>query len=303
MKTVFIGGCDRSGTTLLASMLGCATGAIVTPESQFKYDILDNFEHCKHSDSLWRLKMWGISYSVLTDYVKKAKDGKLLLQGLVYAYAKSVGADSKPLLWIDHTPANIRNVISLAAHFQDAKFVHIIRDGRAVATSVMPLEWGPNNILDAADWWLGKLSFGLAACSILPNMVKMIKYEALVEHPERELRNLCAFLDIEYSEKMPTGQGFRVPGYTRKQHVLVGRRPDVSRLYAWSDNLTAREVGLFEFKAGEMLRLMEYEVVGALMRRPSRWERFVLWLKRGHLRVLKKKLLRKVKIRLAKMEN
>ncbi len=34
MNAVFIGGCERSGTTLLASMLGCASEAIVTPICQ-----------------------------------------------------------------------------------------------------------------------------------------------------------------------------------------------------------------------------------------------------------------------------
>ncbi len=83
VNAVFIGGCERSGTTLLASMLGCASGAIVTPESQFKYDFLDDFTQYKNSDSLWRLKMWGVPYSLLADYARQAKDGRHLLQSLV----------------------------------------------------------------------------------------------------------------------------------------------------------------------------------------------------------------------------
>ncbi len=217
--------------------------------------------------------------------------------------AREAGADNEPLLWIDHTPANIRNVTKLVEHFGDAKFVHIVRDGRAVASSVLPLEWGPNNILDVADWWLGKLSFGLAACSVMPDKVRMIKYEALVEHPERELPSLCNFLGIAYSERMLTGQGFHVPGYTRRQHALVGRKPDISRLYDWREKLTAREVEMFEFKAGELLRLMGYVVAGGPLCRPSKSERFRLWLKHGHLNVLKKKIMRRMRVRLGKGEN
>ena len=35
-KSIFIGGCDRSGTTMLGSMLGMGTGCVTTPESFFK---------------------------------------------------------------------------------------------------------------------------------------------------------------------------------------------------------------------------------------------------------------------------
>ncbi len=211
-------------------------------------------------------------------------------------WSKSVGADNEPLLWIDHTPANIRNVTKLAEHFGDAKFVHIVRDGRAVAASVMQLEWGPSNILDAADWWLRKLSFALAAEIFLPERVTRVKYEDLLENPERELRKLCEFLDIDYDHKMLTGQGFQTPDYTQKQHVLVGSAPDVTRLHGWRVKLTDREVEMFEFKTEGMLRLLGYEVFHQPLRRPSKSERFVLWLRHGHMKFLLKKLKRKVRI-------
>ncbi len=44
MGPVFIGGCDRSGTTLLGAMLGATPNAVVTPESPFKIKIIENIK-------------------------------------------------------------------------------------------------------------------------------------------------------------------------------------------------------------------------------------------------------------------
>jgi len=40
MKPIFIGGCERSGTTLLGAMLGGHADLLCVPEMQFKFDIL-----------------------------------------------------------------------------------------------------------------------------------------------------------------------------------------------------------------------------------------------------------------------
>ena len=36
--------------------------------------------------------------------------------------------------------------------FPNAQFIHIIRDGRDVAT-VLKLPWGPEDVVRAAEWW------------------------------------------------------------------------------------------------------------------------------------------------------
>lgn len=39
-QQIFIGGCSRSGTTLLGAMLGAHSDIICSPESHFKIDVL-----------------------------------------------------------------------------------------------------------------------------------------------------------------------------------------------------------------------------------------------------------------------
>ena len=46
MKCIFIGGADRSGTTMLASLLSKIEKSVVTPESLFKNEVLAEQPFC-----------------------------------------------------------------------------------------------------------------------------------------------------------------------------------------------------------------------------------------------------------------
>ena len=70
MKTVFIGGCVRSGTTLLGSILGTHDKCICTPESRFKIDVIKMGQHpnevadidtyFQSIQKMWRFKIWNL---------------------------------------------------------------------------------------------------------------------------------------------------------------------------------------------------------------------------------------------------
>ena len=48
MNKVFIGGCQRSGTTLLASILGSCENVLTIPEAPFKFDLINAVEKNKN---------------------------------------------------------------------------------------------------------------------------------------------------------------------------------------------------------------------------------------------------------------
>jgi len=284
MRAVFIGGCDRSGTTLLGSMLGGAENCITTPESQFKTDVLP---YCRKKDGTvdvklaycrivkhWRFKLWGLRESDYDWLIQGASSYSELIKSLVKSYTIRNGkADVN--VWIDHTPSNLRYAKILLDFFPEAKFVHMVRDGRAVAASVIPLDWGPNTIICAAHWWVERVAFGLAAEFFLgPERIIRVKYEDLLRKPEVTLRQLCNFFDIEFNPEMLEGKGFTPPQYTISQHRLIGRRPDFTRLEAWRTELSPRDVEIFEALTGDFLVYLGYQpLYGALAMGPSRRER------------------------------
>jgi hypothetical protein len=268
MKSVFIGGCGRSGTTLLGAMLGAHSECICTPESQFKVDVFECLTSTEKpvidiSTALnmirnhWRFKIWGLSLRAnppqeVTSYPE-------LIKWVVKMFGQGVGKPN-PDIWIDHTPGNRKYVDILFDLFPESKMIHIVRDGRAVAASIMPLDWGASTIDRAAHFWQSKVTQGLAAETFSKDRVARVKYEELVQEPEKTLRKLCVFIGIDYQPAMIEGKGFKVPHYTQKHHSLIGRKPDSERVKAWETSLTDRQVEIFESIAGKLLSDLGYSL-------------------------------------------
>lgn len=269
MVPVFIGGCERSGTTLLGAMLGTNSECLWTPKSQFKIDALCSFEWSRN----------GVNIPYALNVIKNHQRFKLgfdinlvsmlpeeiefsypeLIKWIVKRYGEKHGK-SNPKMWIDHTPTNLVYANILFDLFPEAKMIHIVRDGRAVAASLlMHLDWRPNTINKAAHFWIEKVSYGLGAESFWgEERVRQVRYEDLVEDPEKTLKTLCCWLNIDYQSEMIKGSGFIPPEYTSEQHALVGRPLSVHRISAWEKELTPQQVEIFETITGDFLLYLGY---------------------------------------------
>ncbi|NDJ35134.1 MAG: sulfotransferase [Chloroflexi bacterium] len=302
-RQIFIGGCSRSGTTLLGSMLGGHSRAISTPESHFKqtalrslggnlnaFDVDEAYARIKDS---FRFKIWEVDPPPLPDHITSYAG---LLNWLAALYARQVGKDQAEI-WVDHTPENATYATMLFELFPQAKLLHIVRDGRGVAASIMPLDWGPNTILRAAHWWVEYVSYGLALEHTYPERVLRVHYEGLVTDPQSTLQAICQFAELDLQPAMLEAAGFQVPAYTASQHELVGQKPDPSRATRWEKRLTQREIELFEYATRDYLGYLGYplrfgwqaqaaspvETAGLALREAYRFAfaNRVRWLRRG----------------------
>lgn len=260
MNAIFIGGCPRSGTTMLGSMLGAGKNCFVTPESQFKelliFDKLSVKEIEKKLNESFRLNLWQLN-NIKLDSISSKKD---ILPLLLQHYKQKKGITETRNIWVDHTPDNFELFGSLIKFFPTAKFVHIIRDSRGVASSVIPLDWGPNDAGEAADWWLQKVSFGFSAEICNPSNVVHVKYEEIIQDPETTLKNLCKKIGIEFIDEMLTGDNSFLPDYTKKQHSLVGNLPQKNQIDSWKQKLSTEEIKIIELKTGPVLSNLGCEV-------------------------------------------
>lgn len=283
-KAIFIGGCERSGTTLLGAMLGAHSDCICTPESQFKIEALQslgwNEMHANVPSALnvirdhWRFKLWNLDDDrALQDC--PAKSYPALLYWLAAQYSERMGKTTATM-WVDHTPHNVRYAAALGEMFPDMKLIHIVRDGRAVANSIIPLDWGPNTVIKAAPWWVEKVAYGLAIETMWPeSRITRVRYEDLVQSPEATLKRLCKFLGLDYQSQMARATGFRRPDYTQSQHTLIGKGPDPKRITAWKEKLTPRQIEIFEYLTRDFLRYLGYSLECNLETSPpTRLERF-----------------------------
>lgn len=280
-KQIFVCGCPRSGTTMLGSILGSAQGCVTTPESQFKQTIPDAFcvdwsrgicgeDFLEALKKNFRFKLWDTNVPKI-DLPKMLKpaDYRRALLSLVDHYARK--QERFPWnVWVDHTPENARDHSKLLVIFPEAQFIHIVRDPRAVAASILPLAWGPFSARKAALFWEQRISYGQALERLYPDQCIRIYYEDIVTSPVKTIKNVCGFCRIEYDDNMLTGSGFSVPTYTKKQHRLIGSKPDPSRINSWQESLDIWQIAEIEEIVGDVMELMGYKklVTGKFPERP-----------------------------------
>lgn len=107
--------------------------------------------------------------------------------------------------WIDGTPENAHFVLSLVRMYPHAKFIHILRNPRQVATSLMHFSaaGGSDYPEEAAyrTWSRMVESCAIAEEALGPERILRIRYEDIVADPEATLRRCLAFAGEEFHPK------------------------------------------------------------------------------------------------------
>lgn len=105
--------------------------------------------------------------------------------------------------WCCKSMANVHYAAELESHSPGLKYIYMYRDGRDVAVSFKKAIVGEKHIFNLAKQW----KHDQDACIKLATHTDesrffALNYESLIANPEKNIRNLCAFLNITYSEKM-----------------------------------------------------------------------------------------------------
>ena len=179
------------------------------------------------------------------------------IRTLFGAYAAHRG---KPL-YGDKTPGYVRNVPVLAELFPEARFVHIVRDGRDVALSLKEMDWArrqaPDGVETLAGFWRTNIELAFEAREELgPQCYHEIHYERLIDDPERVLRDVCAFLELPYEPAMLSyherSDELAASLRNRDDHRHIRLAP-TRGLRDWRTQMPPADVSRFELVAGEVL--------------------------------------------------
>lgn len=219
---VFIVGAGRSGTTLLRLMLDAHPSFALPPETHFVVALTARRLRLQQRPEIAldrvlahpRFALWGLDGDLIRAVAADRPPADLasLFRIIFETYAEAHG---KPR-WGDKTPGYVEHLPLLAQMFPDARFIHIIRDGRAVATSVASKPWGPPTAVSAAWWWRGCVRQGRRDGALLGPRYLEVRYEALVADPIGVLSTVCRHLGTDYdpamldywrtaSERLPAG--------------------------------------------------------------------------------------------------
>ncbi len=111
--------------------------------------------------------------------------------------------------WADNTNANLLHIPRIKATIPNALFVHVIRDGRDVATSMNHLGWPfeyrcpwdrSHGLLISALYWEWMVRKGQKYGRLLGDDYLEVHFEDLVRQPKEILKKLGAFIhdDLNY---------------------------------------------------------------------------------------------------------
>ncbi len=201
---IFIGGAPRSGTTLLLRMLGRHPEVAAIYESKVGPLLVDWLEALldpADPEGPWASRL--SEYFTREDLYRSFGGG---LRALFDGWASGQGRAR----WVEKTPRNTILLPELFALMPDLRFVHVIRDGRDVATSMPKLRSTPQTIPECARLWRRYVRCGRGAASARPGQCLEVRYEDLVLRTEPTLHGVCAFLDLDYEPAMADLEGLKV---------------------------------------------------------------------------------------------
>jgi Sulfotransferase family len=117
------------------------------------------------------------------------------MRSLVHPFLQEVGTPG----WVEHTPPNVKAAPALASMYRDMKLVHIVRDGRDVASSAVRFKWGPDSTRDGIIWWADTLrEADRGARELRPGQSTVFQLEDFVVHRREEsYERLLQFLGID----------------------------------------------------------------------------------------------------------
>ena len=196
------------------------------------------------------------------------------------AYASRHG---KPR-WGDKTPVYIESIALIGtAMGGQARFVHLIRDGRDVAVSrgARAVKRGreATPARDEAETWMRRILGAREEARTVDHYLEL-RYEDLIADPEAALRKVCEFTELEFdpamldyheraSERLSElsdlpGKGGKVrPGSERiAAHALTSEPPRSDRVDRWRTELSEEAISDYEAVAGDLLAELGYPIAG-----------------------------------------
>lgn len=279
----FVVGMNRSGTTLLRMMLDAHPQLTIPPETHFVPGLIKAAREpdATPEDALEAMKSarewgdFGFSDEEMLGRLRAlaAIEPGPAVRTFYDAYTEQRG---KPR-WGEKTPTYVQKMKLIQRALPEARFVHVIRDGRDVALSVLDRTVRDLTAADVARRWQKKITKAREDSPKLRHYTE-VRYEDLILDTEPVLRGVTEFIELPWDDAMlayheRSGERLRemaraLPGDGRAQELSVERRmathemttrpPSAERVARWRTQMSAEQRAEFEAVAGELLTELGY---------------------------------------------
>ena len=174
----------------------------------------------------------GFERSFEADRIGAARD---LTRALLDPLAEAAGKPS----WVEQSTRTVAAAQHLVAMFPGCRLIHMVRDGRDVACSLVSLPWGPDSLLGGIARWERQLRAADAGAHGIPadRLLEMQLEDLVVRDREGSYNRLLGFLGVEDAPEM-------------RAHFQ-------NRMVAGNANLARWQLDLSEHQQGELTRAYE----------------------------------------------
>jgi len=268
-RPIFIGGVERSGTSLLYALLASHPNIAMTRRTNlwpFFYQRFgdlnkrENLDRCLFMMKQYRrLRIMNPDYERIEQQLRQSSVDYTKLFTLIWdQYAEKIG---KPR-WGDKSLNTERYADVIFKAYPDARILHIVRDPRDRYASALK-RWKVirGGVGSGAGMWLDSVRFGHRNMRKYPDRYRFVRYESLAAQPEKMMREICDFIGETYDPAMLSMRGaeaFRDDGGNSsfEQHEpgsistrSVGRYPKY---------LTPRWIAFIQAAVGREMKALDY---------------------------------------------
>ncbi len=291
----FVVGATRSGTTLLRLMLDAHPEMAIPSETHFIPNLikayrLESATPERMCEVVTAHRRWGDFHLDPEELLERFRAIDPINPGdAARAFFQLYAEREGKTRWGDKTPGYVREMHRIESVLPEARFVHLVRDGRDVALSVLGMNWGPSTVPEAAFRWKKRILRAREQAPRIGHYVE-IRYEDLVRDTEDTLRRICEFIELPYDEAMLRYHE-RAPERLQEKardldrgpdkapqsaearlssHALATQPPDPDRIERWRTEMSAEDRAVYEELAGDLLADLGYEVETVPAQRPIR---------------------------------
>lgn len=270
----FIVGMGRSGTTMLTSMLNMNEQIIATPENEFILFSGSSFatkDFTKSSTVKSFSKIFDYNFNNVINIWKpmNLKDSIEQLSHrsyadickLVYLLYPLANKKITNVKWvIDKNPSYSLHIKFLQKLYPKAKYIILTRDYRDNILSRKKYSDKDSTIYKLAASWNYYYDEIFKAVSKYNLSARIIRYEDLVQNPEKTLTDICTFLGVEFNEEMLNFQGFSkvIKEHAKttlseskfekisNMHSNLDSAVNTERMQAFKNELSPEDIGILD---------------------------------------------------------
>lgn len=194
------------------------------------------------------------------EVVKRCRSKNIfeVLRVIYQAKAEYDGA----VIWCSKSMHNAYYYQQLEVHRIQPFYIYLYRDGRDVAASFRKTVIGPKHAFHIAKKWQeDQLKAKEVHDRVGESRFFSIKYEELVQQPERIIRGLCNAIRLPYSQEVMNFYNSHESIITASSGRMWSNltKPIMSNHYGmYKNELNAEDINIFEMIAGNVLKSLNY---------------------------------------------